>query len=346
MEEVAGKMPRKPGPATEQLDMWRCVWERYTRPDVTQKEIASSLSMSEAKVSRLLDRAAKVGMMKVTVAVTPPRDTELESALRDRFELFDAVVIPTIGNDGRSVRRTVGITAARYFEWLVKDGSKVAVAAGTTLTQMVENLTPRRFRDLKLYPMAVIELGLKANAVQVVEFFPNALIAAMRAKYGGDVQAFNFQVSPVGKQELNEQEKLEILEQNGISDLFQEALDADTFLIEIGTFKYIDKRAEAIMRYYNTDIDKLKELSRGQINFQAFDTEHVLREEFKGLNDIIAVPLEHLKQMSRTPGKHVIAVSAGTDNMEAISASLSPDIRCYDILITDGVVAASILSAA
>ena len=140
------------------------------------------------------------------------------------------------------------------------------------------------------------------------------------------------------------QEKLEILEQNGISDLFQEALDADTFLIEIGTFKHIDKRAEAILRYYNTDTGKLKQLSQGQINFQAFDSEHVLTEEFRGLNDIITISLDHLKLMSRSPAKHVIAVSAGNDAVEATIASLSPNIRCYDILITDGVVAKSILS--
>jgi len=337
-------MSRKPGIATDPLDMWRCVWERYSKPDVTQKEIAGALSMSEAKVSRLLDRANKEGMMKVTVEVTPPRNPALEAALRDRFELFDAIVIPTIGDDGRSIRRSVGIITARYFEWLVRDGSKVAVASGTTLTQMIENLTPRRFRDLKLYPMSVIEMGLKANAAQVVEFFPNALVAAMRAKYGGDVHAFNFQISPVETRELSEQQKRFILEQNGILDLFDQAMDADTFLLEIGTFKYIDRRAEAILRYYNTDIEKLKELSRGQINFQAFDDEHILCSEFKGLNDIITIPLDHLKQMSKTPGKHVIAVSAGMDNVEAISASLSPDIRCYDILITDGVVAESILS--
>ncbi len=337
-------MARRIGQLTDQLDMWRCVWERYSKPDTTQKEIANALGMSEAKVSRLLDRAIREGMMKVTVEVTPPRNPELEVALRDKFELFDVVVIPTIEGDGRNVRRSVGITAARYFEWLVKDSSKVAVASGITLTQMVENLNPRRFRDLKLYPMAVMELGLKANAAQVVEFFPNALISTMRAKYGGNVQAFNFQIAPVSEKELTEEEKLEILDQNGIKDLFNQAMDANTFLIEIGTFKHIDKRAEAILRYYNTDINKLKEFSRGQINFQAFDSEHVLTEEFRGLNDIITIPLDHLKQMSRTPGKHVIAVSAGNDAVEATIASLSPNIRCYDILITDGVVAENILS--
>lgn len=337
-------MARRIGQLTDQLDIWRCVWERYTRPDVTQKEIAISLGMSEAKVSRLLERAVKEGMMKINVEVTPPRSPELEAALRDRFELFDAVVIPSMGDKGRDARRSVGIAASRYFEWLVKEGSKIAVASGTTLTQMVDNLTPRRFRDIRLYPMAVMELGLKDNAAKVVEFFPNALVAAMRAKYGGDVQAFNFQVSPVEKQELEEQEKLDILEQNGIKDLFLEALDADTFLIEIGTFKYIDKRAEAILHYYNTDTGNLKQISQGQINFQAFDSEHVLTEEFRGLNDIITISLDHLKQMSRAPGKHVIAVAAGEDNTEAVRASLSPNIRCYDILITDGAVAESILS--
>jgi len=327
------------------LNMWRCVWERYTKPGITQKEIASSLDMSEAMVSRLLNRAAREGMMKITVEVNPPRIPELEEALRQRFDLFDAVVIPSTGGEQRGIKRSVGISAARYFEWLVKEGSKIAVASGTTLTQMVDSLTPRRFRDIRLYPMAVMELSLKANAAKVVEFFPNALVAAMRAKYGGDVQAFNFQVSPVPKRELNEQEKLEILEQNGISDLFREALDADTFLVEIGTFKYIDERAEAILRYYNTDTGRLKELSQGQINFQAFDSDHILTEEFRGLNDIITISLDHLKRMSRTPGKHVIAVSTGNDAVEATIASLSPNIRCYDILITDGVVAETILSA-
>jgi len=327
---------------TDRRDMWRCVWERYKNPGITQKEIANSLNLSEAKVSRLLDRAAREGMMKVTLDVNPPRIPELEAKLRDRFELFDAVVIPSMGDEGRGAKRSIGITAARYFEWLVKEGSKVAVASSTTLAQMIANLTPRRFRDLKLYPLAALELALKESATEVVEFFPNALVAAMRAKYGGDVQAFNFQVAPVGR-DLDEQGKMEVLERNGIRDLFEEAMDADTFLIGIGTLKRIDHRVEAVLRYYNTDIEKLKRISSGQINFQAFDSERILVEEFRGLGNIIAVPLDHLRQMSKMPGKHVVAAAAGEEKTEAISASLSPNIRCYDILITDEVVAESIL---
>ena len=213
------------------------MWKRYKDPDITQREIARVLNLSEAKVSRLLDRAAKEGMMKITLAATPPRISELEAGLRENYELFDAVVIPSSGEE-RDARRSVGIAAASYFEWLVKEGSKVAVASGTTLTHIVENLTPRRFRNLKFYPMAAMEMGLKENAAEVVEFFPNALVAAMRAKYSGNVQAFNFQVAPVGR-DLNEQEKMEVLEKNGIRDLFEEAKNADTCLVGIGTFQKI-----------------------------------------------------------------------------------------------------------
>lgn len=327
----------------DRRDMWRCVWKRYMHPSITQKEIANSLKLSEAKVSRLLERAGREGMMKITLEVTPPRITELEDKIRDKFELFDAVVIPSVGDGRHGTRRSIGITAARYFEWLVKDGSKVAVASGTTLIQMVENLTPRRYRDLKLYPLAVMELGLKSSGTEVVEFFPNQLVAAMRAKYGGDVQAFNFQVAKVDKG-LDDAQKKEVLEQNGIRDLYEEALDADTFLIGIGTFKHIDHRARAFLHYYDADIERLSKVSCGHINLQPFDSERVMMDDFKGFGDIIAVPLDHLRQMAKTPGKHVMAVSAGEEKIEAVRASLSPAIRCYDILITDEVVAKAILS--
>ena len=324
----------------DRRDMWNCVWLRYKDPKITQREIANQLNLSEARVSRLLDRANKEGMLEITLTVNPPRISTLENEMRQHFELFDAVVIPHTGDD-RDVRRSLGIAAAKYFEWLAKEDSRVAVGSGTTLTQMVENLTPRKFRSLKLYPLAAMELGLQPNAAEVVEFFPNALVAAMRAKYGGSVQAFNFQVAPVGR-DLDEQEKMKVLEQNGIRDLFEEAKNADIFLVGIGTFKRIGYRAEAVLRYYNTDIEELKRLALGQINFQPFNSEGVLLKEFKGISNIIAVTIDHLQKMSRSPSKHVIAVAGGREKIEAIRASLSP-IRCYDILITDEVVAEAVL---
>jgi len=326
---------------SDRRDMWNCVWNRYKNPGITQREIASMLNLSEAKVSRLLDKSVKEGMMKITLAVTPPRISELEARLRENHELFDAVVIPGSGDD-RDSRRGVGIAAASYFEWLVKEGSRVAVASGTTLTQVVENLTPRRFRSLKIFPMAAMEMGLKANAAEVVEFFPNALVAAMRAKYGGNVQAFNFQIAPVGR-DLDEREKMEVLETNGIRDLYEEARNADIFLVGIGTFQKIGYRAEAVLHYYNADIEKLKRMALGQINFQPFDSERVLLDEFRGIDNIIAISLNHLKKMSESPGKHVVAVAAGPGKIEAVKASLSRNIRCYDTLITDEVVARAVL---
>jgi DNA-binding transcriptional regulator LsrR (DeoR family) len=310
---------------------------------VTQKEIAASLSLSEAKVSRLLSKAEREGMMRVRIEVDPPRVSELEAELRNRFGLFDAVVIPSL-EEGKewAARASVGIAAARYFEWLTKEGSRIALSAGTTLTQMVEHLTPGRFRELKVYPLSVMDLGLRAYAAEVVRFFPNTLVVAMRAKYGGRVQAFTFQVAS-GSMVSDEHEKMMILERNGIDDLFEEAKEADIFLTEIDTLKQIDHRAERILRYYGVDVEELQRKALGYINFQAFDAEHILTEEIEGLDRMINVSLAHLGGMSARPGKHVIAVAAGEDRIEAVAASLSPNIRCYDILITDEAIAEGVL---
>jgi DNA-binding transcriptional regulator LsrR (DeoR family) len=184
---------------------------------------------------------------------------------------------------------------------------------------------------------------LGIETIEVVEFFPNELVAAMRSKYGGDVQAYHFNITPVNG-DLNEEEKEEILQSNGIRDLYNEAKNADIFLLAIGTYKYITSRADTIMRYYKANINKLNQNASGHINFQPFNSERVLRDEFKGIRNIIAVPLEYLKQMSRTPGKHVIAVAAGEEKTEAVRASLSPNVRCYDILITDELIAQRVLN--
>ncbi len=327
----------------EHRDMWRCVQKRYVNPKVTQKEIASSLNLSEAKVSRLMTKAEQEGMMRVRIEVEPPRISELEAEIRERFGLYDVVVIPSV-EEGRGwgTRAGVGIAAARYFEWLTKDGSKVALAVGPTLTQMVERLTPGRFRELKLYPLSVMDLGLRTDVAEVVQFFPNTLVVAMRAKYGGRVQAFTFQVNATALVS-EEQEKMGILERNGIKGLFDEAKEADIFLTEIDTLKHIDHRAERIMRYYGVDVAELQRKALGYINFQAFDAEHILTQEIKGLNIMINVSLEHLRAMSTKPGKHVIAIAAGEERIEAVQASLSPNIQCYDILITDEAIAEGVL---
>lgn len=322
-------------------EMWRCVWRRFETPDMSQQEIADEVGLSRPKVSRLLNQARQVGMLRERVEVNPPRLPSLEVRLKESFGLYDAVVVPRIDADEESTKMSVGIAAARYFEERVKDGSKITLAAGTTLAQMVEALTPRKFNELRLYPLWVIDKPVVSE-----EFSPNSIVMNMRSKYGGNVRAFNFQVSLI-KEDLNEQKRREILKKEGINGFFKEAKEADIFLIGIGNFSYPGSGIEDYVYGRDVKIEDLKGKAVGEISCQPFDSTHVLtEEEAPFLKRMIYTSLGHLRKKSREPGKHVIAMASGRSKTDAVRASLFPDILCYDVLITDEELAERILSAA
>ena len=60
----------------------------YHEQGIRQTEIASTLHISQAKVSRLLKRAAETGIVRTIVAVTQGVHTDLEHALEQRFGLL------------------------------------------------------------------------------------------------------------------------------------------------------------------------------------------------------------------------------------------------------------------
>src|SRR5437870_11077100 len=69
--------------------------ELYYRQGRSQKDIAGTLGVSAATVSRLLKRAFDEGLVRVELDL--PRREELEAGLVERFGLRDAVVVPAGG---------------------------------------------------------------------------------------------------------------------------------------------------------------------------------------------------------------------------------------------------------
>ena len=71
----------------------------YHEHGIRQVEIATTLHLSQAKVSRLLKRAAETGIVRTVVTVTPGVHTDLEEALEQRYELLEAVVVDVEGDE-------------------------------------------------------------------------------------------------------------------------------------------------------------------------------------------------------------------------------------------------------
>lgn len=119
----------------------------YYENGLLQSEIATALNLSQAKVSRLLKRASKVGIVRTTVLVAPGLHTELEEALEKRYQLRDALVVDVEpGASDEVAINAIGGGAAGYLEEYLSGGSeRIGISSWSrTLSAAIDRMRPAR----------------------------------------------------------------------------------------------------------------------------------------------------------------------------------------------------------
>ena len=101
-------------PTDGQLRLITKVARMYHERGVRQVDIADMLHISQARVSRLLKRAAELGIVRTVVAVAPGVLTEVEEALEDKYGLAEAVVVDVEGSD-HDIIAALGSAGATYW---------------------------------------------------------------------------------------------------------------------------------------------------------------------------------------------------------------------------------------
>src|SRR5262245_6186289 len=200
----------------EVRQMVRCVQLHY-RAQRHQKEIARELGMSSSTVSRLLKRAFAEGVVRVEIEL--PKRPRLEAALVERFRLRDAVVIPL--GEARDIKEDLGVAAARYFEKVAADRTRVGLSCGYTLYCLIRALRERRYRDLELYPLSA------EGTLRLVDLFPNTLVGMMAAKYRPHVRAYALPVQVLGSLPEIERERRRLLRTVEVRRIFDAANHVD-----------------------------------------------------------------------------------------------------------------------
>jgi len=116
----------------------------YHERGVRQADIAQSLNISQAKVSRLLKRAANLGIVRTIVTVAPGVYSELEESLEERYGLAEAVVVDC-DPDADDAERigAIGAGAAAYLEATLSGADRIGVSSWSqTLLAMTERMRP------------------------------------------------------------------------------------------------------------------------------------------------------------------------------------------------------------
>src|ERR1035438_4696694 len=160
----------------DELRLMSKVARMYFEQDLRQTEIMERLSMSQSTISRILKRAEKAGIVRITVSVPSGANPELEEALQEEYGLRDAIVVDSMDDDEQIVR-DLGPAAAYYVETTLKASDVVGLSSwSAALLSMVDSMQPNtRASGARVVQIlgGVGNPGAEAHATHLTRRFAN-----------------------------------------------------------------------------------------------------------------------------------------------------------------------------
>jgi DNA-binding transcriptional regulator LsrR (DeoR family) len=115
----------------------------YYSDGLRQAEITDRLNIHQSTVSRLLRRAEKEGIVRISLNIPSGLYPDLESALQSTYGLREAIVVDSIDQEEQIVR-DLGAAAAFYLETTLKPRDVIGISSwSAALLAMVESMHPR-----------------------------------------------------------------------------------------------------------------------------------------------------------------------------------------------------------
>ena len=126
----------------DELHLMAKVAHMYYGQGIRQTEITDRLNIHQSTVSRLLKRAEKAGIVRITVAVPPGVHPGLEEALERKYGLLQAIVVDCAPDEDQIVRG-IGAAAAFFVETTAKKGQVIGISSwSASLLSMVDAMQP------------------------------------------------------------------------------------------------------------------------------------------------------------------------------------------------------------
>ncbi len=126
----------------DELRLMAKVARLYYGAGLRQTEITERLNIHQSTVSRLLRRAEKEGIVRITLSMPSGLHPELEDALQSAYGLREAIVVDSIEQEDQIVR-DLGAAAAFYLETTLKPADVVGISSwSAALLATVESMHP------------------------------------------------------------------------------------------------------------------------------------------------------------------------------------------------------------
>jgi DNA-binding transcriptional regulator LsrR (DeoR family) len=112
----------------DELRLMTKVAHLYYVHKLKQADICEQLGLHQSTISRLLKRAERDGIVRVTVSAASGIHPELEDALQSEFGLRSAIVVDCSGDEAQ-IARDLGSAAAYYLETTLKHDDVIGISA-------------------------------------------------------------------------------------------------------------------------------------------------------------------------------------------------------------------------
>ena len=297
----------------------------YYEGEMTQNEIASALELSRVKIHRLLKQARQTQVVRILIDWHIKRAPGLESRLKARYGLQEALVLQSADSDQALLLRQIGQLAARYLESQLARARSLSICFGSTTYEVINAIRLDFQADIKV----VQATGSLSHALK--EFDSSALTRQLARKLGGEALYLSCPLL------ADDAEAAAIIRQQAVvSRSLEQARCADIALVGIGD---LDPQSSGLTRAGVAEARQLRAyLAAGAIGdmaWQLFDGDG--RRFDCPLNErIIGVTLDELAAVPQT-----VAVAAGLSKAAAILGALNSGI--INVLCTDAATAEEIL---
>lgn len=294
-----------------------------------QAEIAQHLRLSQATVSRMLKRAEAEDIVRTSVIPPVGTYSELEGALRQKFDLPEAIVVECSEDRDGAVMARIGEAAAHLLEITLSPGEIVGVSSWSqTIFKMVENIHPQKSAQVKYVVQTLGGMGDPS-----VQTHATQLTTRLARLTGAEPKLLPVQgVTTSREARLLMQSDPFVRE---TMDLFGSITLA---IVGIGAVEPSELLARSGNIFSSRELADLAEAGAvGDISLRFFDKNG--KPVKTPLDDrVIGLPLEDLARVDR-----VIALAGGAKKTAAISGALR--VGVIDMLVTDKFTAQRLIDA-
>ncbi|MDZ4718779.1 MAG: sugar-binding transcriptional regulator [Roseiflexaceae bacterium] len=297
----------------------------YYDEELTQSQIAERLGISRVKVYRLLKEARAEDIVQIVINWPINRAVSLEQALKQEFQLKDALVLESAQSNLLPALSRLGQLGARYLEQILDDGMTMAVCVGRSTYEVIHAIRPG-FRARVDISQA---MGAMPFALQEID--SAALARHLAVKLGGEVRYLS---SPLM---ADSPEAAAIMRsQRDIRRTLDAARTADVALVGIGNLDPAISGFAKAGFISGEELDQLKQQGAiGDIAGHIFNMAGQLQP--CAYNErLIGITLAELGQIATT-----IAVAVGREKGRAMLGALRTGV--IDVLCTDDRAAEEIL---